>query len=158
MELKKENAKEIYEHVPDGFKKRLEAEFGPETFRKISFKDIKTFEDVCKACGTTVAEFEAKWKKLALSQTLKTVAKFELLSEAINQGWKPDTLDTNQRKWFPVFDVSSSGLAFSASRYRCDTAYADACFPFCFESQEQSDHAGRVFVALWEELILRKTA
>ncbi len=29
MELKKEHAKEIYEYLPDGYKKRLEAEFGP---------------------------------------------------------------------------------------------------------------------------------
>ncbi len=111
---------------------------------------------MCKACGTTAAEFETKWKKLALSQTLKTVAKFELLSEAINQGWKPDTLDTNQKKWFPYFEVSSSGLDFSYSRYSYDFANADAGFPFAFESQEKSDYAGRVFIALWEEFIIRK--
>jgi hypothetical protein len=158
MELKKEQAKQIYEYVPGGFKKLLETEFGPDTFRKIDFKDLNSWEDICKANETTPAEFEARMKELPISQTLKTVAKFELLSNGINQGWMPDTLDTTQKKWFPIFSVSSSGLDFSDSCYYYDFADASVGFPFCFESEEKSDHAGKQFIQLWEELILRKIA
>jgi hypothetical protein len=156
MELKKEDAKLIYEGAPDKIKKKLESEFGPETFKKIDFKDLNSFEDLCKANGTTTTEFEAMLKDLPISQTLKTVAKLELLSDGINQGWMPDTLDTNQKKWFPVFNISSSGLDFSLSFYYYDHARAYVGFPFCFESEEKSNHAGKKFIKLWEELILHK--
>lgn len=155
MELLKEDAKLIYDGAPAQIKKKLEAEFGPETFRKIDFRDLKTFEDLCKANGTTSAEFEARMKELPIGQTLKTIAKFEILSKGINGTWMPDTLNTDQRKWFPVFSVSSRGLDFSGSRYIYDYSTADVGFPFCFESKEQSDHAGKQFIKLWEELILR---
>ena len=156
MKIEKETAKRLYESVPDWFKKDLEEAFDKESFRKIDFKDLKTFEDLCKAADTTESEFTAKYKDLPISQTLKTVAKFEILSEAINDGWKPDTLDTNARKWFPYFTVSSSGLAFSDSLSACVNARASVGFPLCFKSEEQSNHAGRQFIKLWEELILRK--
>jgi hypothetical protein len=70
----------------------------------------------------------------------------------------PDTLDTTQKKWFPIFSVSSSGLAFSGSLYDFGHARAAVGFPFCFESEEKSNHVGKQFIQLWEELILRKIA
>jgi hypothetical protein len=158
MELKKEHAKQIYEHVPDEFKRLLEKEFKPETFRKIDFRDLLTFDNLCKANETTEQEFEAKWKELPVSQTIKTVAKFEILSDGINQGWRPNTLDTTEKKWFPIFSVSSSGLVFSSSFYSYGFAYAHVGFPFCFKTKEQSDHAGKQFINLWEEFYLRKIA
>lgn len=157
LKIKKQDAKKLYDR-PELVKELLEEAFGKEAFRKIDFKDLNTFEDLCKAKGTTAAEFEAKLRELPISQTLKTVAKFELLSEGINQGWMPDTLDTTQKKWFPIFTVSSFGLAFSASVCNFDGAIANVGFPFCFESKEKSDHAGKQFIKLWEELILRKIA
>lgn len=156
MELKKEQAKQIYEHVPDGFKMLLETEFGPETFRKIDFRDLNNFEDLCKANDTTEAEFMARLEKLPISQTLKTVAKFEIMSEAINQNWKPTTLDTTEKKWFPIFTVSSSGLGFSRSNFGYYLANANVGFPFVFKTKEQSDYSGKQFIKLWEEFILRK--
>lgn len=156
MKITKETAKRLYESVPDWFKKELEDEFSKESFKKVDFRDFKTFEDLCNAVGTTEAEFELKWKDTPISQTLKTVAKFEILSDAINGGWKQDTLDTTEKKWYPWFSVSSSGLGFSGSHYNFDSAYAYVGFPFVFKTQEQSDHAGRQFIKLWEELILRK--
>lgn len=156
MELLKEDAKLIYDGAPGEIKKKLEAEFGSEAFRKIDFRDLNSFEDLCKANGTTTAEFGAKLKELPISQTLKTVAKFEILSKGINGSWMPDTLNTNQKKWFPIFSVSSRGLDFSLSYFYYAYAGAHVSFPFVFESKEQSDHAGKQFIELWEELILRK--
>jgi hypothetical protein len=157
MELKKEQAKQIYEHVPGGFKKLLETEFGPETFRKIDFRDLNSFEDLCKAKGTTAAEFEAKLKDLPVSDQAKRFMRMEVISEGINQGWEPDHLDTTQRKWTPVFKVSSVGLDFSTSRYYYDNAHANVGFPFAFESEEKSNHAGIIFSKFWIEFITRKT-
>jgi hypothetical protein len=80
MELKKEEAKRIYDIQPDWMKEKLELEFGKETFKKRDFTDFKTFDDVCRELGTSEQEFEDDWEHRSLSKTLKTVAKIEMLS------------------------------------------------------------------------------
>lgn len=157
MELKKEEAKRIYDIQPDWMKEKLELEFGKETFKKRDFTDFKTFDDVCRELGTSEQEFEDDWEHRSLSKTLKTVAKIEMLSLVINEEWMPDTLNTKQKKWFPFFSVSSSGLDFSDSGYGYVDADAGVGFPFCFESEEKSNWAGKQFTWLWEEFFLRKT-
>ncbi len=121
---------------------------------KNEFTNLKTFEDLCHACGATEQEFLEKCKTAGDEPDVIAYKKIRILSKAINQGWEKNTLDTHQYKWFPWFWVSSSGLVFSDSHCGCDSAVASVGFPFCFESKEKSDYAGRQFIKLWEEFIL----
>lgn len=158
MELKKEHAKQIYEHVPAGFKKLLETEFGSETFRKIDYKDLNTFDAVCKATrGITEAEFEGNLKDLPVSDQIKRIMRMEVISEGINQEWEADILDTTQKKWTPIFTVSSFGLDFSNSSYNDDSAYADVGFPFAYKDEARATFSGTTFSKFWIEFITRKT-
>lgn len=154
MELKKDEAKLIYESVPKSFKEKLEVEFGKETFKKIDFTDLETFDDLCRACGTTEAEFEEKWKNSP--EHHKRYERMHILYKAMNQGWEMDTYDTTQEKWAPIFSVSSSGLDFSNSGCYFGSASAIVGFPLCYASKERSDHAGRKFSKLWIEFITGK--
>ena len=61
LELSKETAKKIYPQSPDWLKEILDENFGKESLRTKDWKDFKTFEDLCLACGTTEAEFNHKW-------------------------------------------------------------------------------------------------
>ena len=142
----------FFDDLPEDIKKEIK---GVKQEFKV-FSDFKTFDDCCRYAGTTEVEFEAKYNELPISQTLKTIAKLEIVSNALNQGWMQDTLNTKEKKWAPYFSVSSSGLGFSYSTYNSDLANAHVGFPFCFESEEKSNHAGRQFIKLWEELLLRK--
>jgi hypothetical protein len=153
MELKKEEAQQIYEHVPSRFKDKLEKEFGKETFRKITIEDLNTFDDLCKVKGTTESDFEAMLKTLPVSDQTKRFMRMELIAEVLNQNWIQDTLDKNQRKWAPIFAVSSSGLDFSYSDYYYDIAHASVGSCFCYVSEEVSNHAGTKFIKYWSEFI-----
>ncbi len=77
-----------------------------------------------------------------------------LITEVLNQGWEPDWNDFNQRKWFPVFDMSE-GAGFGHSLYAywgTDTAGGSR---LCFETEELADYAGRTFNDIYK-LILNK--
>ena len=158
LRIEKQTAKKIYAGAPDALKAILVETFGSDCFKTINFKDLKTFDDLCKACGTTEAEFEKKYRDMPVSSQLVRFARMEIMTTAINQGWVKDTLDTNQRKWYPYFTVSSSGLAFSGSCCDYGDALAVVGSCLCFESEEKSDYAGKQFLKLWEEFITGKNA
>jgi len=148
VKVTKETAKKLYDSVPGFFKEQLEAAFGKDAFRKIDFRDIKTFPDACKAldintdavCNDTDTEDEVAYKKL------------KVIVQAINQGWEPDFNDTNQRKWFPWFRLSS-GFGFAVSHYYCASSAASVGSRLCFESEEKASYAGKQFAAIYKEFL-----
>lgn len=64
MKLTLETAKKLYNDktTQDWFKKQLETEFGKQLLKEFDYRNIKTFEDACEACGTTESEFNIIWK------------------------------------------------------------------------------------------------
>ena len=152
-----EQAKRLYEQ-PEKVKELLEGAFGKETFRKINYKDLNTFDALCKVTkGITETEFESKLKDLPVSDQIKRIMRMEVISEGINQGWEADNNDPTKEKWTPVFKVSSGGLDFSYSCYYFDYAVASVGFPFAYKDKEHSDYAGTTFGKFWIEFITRKT-
>ena len=148
VKVTKETAKKLYDSAPDFFKEQLEAAFGKDAFRKIDYRDIKTFEDACKAldidpdavCRDTDTRDEAAYKKL------------KVIVKAINQGWSPDWNNTNQRKWYPWFRFSS-GFGFGVSDCTFDNSCASVGSRLCFESEEEANYAGKQFTAIYEEFL-----
>jgi hypothetical protein len=49
MKIEKSKAKELFNIAPEWFKKELINEFGEDFFTPKDFRQIKTFEDACKA-------------------------------------------------------------------------------------------------------------
>jgi hypothetical protein len=159
MEVKidsKEQAKKLYDR-PELIRGLLEESFGKETFKKQDFRDFKTFADLCHAKGTTETEFEARLNALPVSDQTKRFMRIELMTEVLNQGWVPNTFDTNEEKWYPWFRVSSSGLAFTYSYFICGHADASVGSCLCFVSEEVSNYSGTQFIKLWSEFISGKT-
>ena len=149
VKVTKETAKKLYDSVPDFFKEQLEAAFGKDAFRKIDYKDIKTFKDACNAldidpdavCNKGDTLDEAAYKKL------------KIIAKAINQGWVPDWDNTNERKWFPWFSLAS-GFGFDDSGYSCGCSRTVVGSRLCFESEEKADYAGKQFTAIYEEFLI----
>jgi hypothetical protein len=147
VKIEKEKAKKLYPEVPDWFKEELIDEFGGETFRERKFTDIKSFQDACEELGISTkigngidTPDEAAYKKL------------KVITKAINQGWVADWDNTNQRKWFPWF-VLSSGFGFSHANFGCDATVTDVGSRLCFESEEKAAYAGRQFLELYKEFL-----
>lgn len=109
---------------------------------------VKSFEDACAMrelhpsaiIGSTDTKDEAAYKKL------------KLLIEVLNEGWKPNWEDTDERKWFPWFDMSS-GFGFSHSncvRWLTATSVGSR---LCFKSEALSDYAAKQFIDIYRDFL-----
>jgi hypothetical protein len=152
LKINTETAKKLYPESKDWFRKELEKAFGEECFKKPDWKDIKSFKDVYIACGTTEQEFNDKFNKIGLDSDTVAYEKAKLVAKAINQGWVPDWNNTNQRKWWPWFNLSS-GFGFSLSYCDYGDAYSAVGSRLCFESEEKSNYAGKQFLKIYKEFL-----
>jgi hypothetical protein len=150
MELKidKEKAKKLYPKADDWFKADLEEVFGTECFKKKEFTDIKTFEDACKELELDSSEV------FSSSDTPDEIAymKLKTVTRAINHGWTPAWNNSNQRKWWPYFNLSS-GFGFSDTFYYYDNAGTSVGSRLCFESEEKARYAGTQFKELYKQFL-----
>jgi hypothetical protein len=153
LEIKKEKAKLLFEGSPEWFKKELIEEFGEDFFKKMEFELLDSFDKCCKKSGTSEEEFNKKFLKADLSIDALNHERLGIINAAINDGWVLDYANHDQRKWFPVFEVSSSGFGFSCSSYRYVNASSGVGSRLCFETEEQSDYSAVRFIKYWEALI-----
>jgi hypothetical protein len=156
LKIKKETAKEIYDESPSGLRKILEETFGIDLFKKTDFKDFKTFDDLCRACGTTEVEFNSKWEHANLDPSSIAFDRLKICTRAYNQDWPFDAYNTEQIKYYPYFEVSSSGFGFSCTGYYYDGTDTAVGSRLCFESEEKARHAGKTFIKLFEDFITAK--
>jgi hypothetical protein len=150
LKIKKETAKKIYAEAPESLKEILVETFGRECFTKRKFNEIKTFDDACDELGFTQENLlnignhdqpdEVAYKKL------------KIVVKAINQGWIPDWNDTDQRKWYPYFNLSS-GFGFSRTFYDYAITSTDVGSRLCFETDEKAEYAGQQFLNLYKEFL-----
>ena len=112
LTLKKTTARRLYPEAPGWFQKVLNESFGEDFFSEREYTDIKIFEDACEELGIDPEE-EFNGTDLADEVAYK---KLKIVVKAINQGWEPDWDNTNQRKYWPYFKLSS-GFGFSRSDF-----------------------------------------
>jgi hypothetical protein len=151
MKIEKQTARKLYPKVEDWFKKELEEAFGKDCFSKKSFDEIKTFEDAC-------AELDINPQAVYFgNDTPDEIAykKLKIVIKAINQGWTPDWNNSNQYKYYPYFEVLSSGFGFSTTGYDYDYSgtIATVGSRLCFESSEKAKYAGKQFLQLYNEFL-----
>lgn len=158
LEITKETALRLYPKSEDWFKEILEKEYTRELFLGTDFRNLKTFDDCCRICGTTEEEFEKKWAEIPIDFQSVAFERLKIINQAINQEWVPDHFDTNQYKWAPWFNVSSSGFDFACSDYAYANSGASVGFRLCFESEEKANHAGKYFTKYFQEFITGKKA
>lgn len=125
---------------------------------------IQTFEDACNALNLNpdqvlpnVSAMPEHHQKAIISH-----AKLVIITEALNEGWKPDWKNSSEWKYYPWFRMSSgSGLA--CDDYACD--YSDSNVGYshssvgsrlCFKTSELAEYAGNQFKELYEDYFLLK--
>lgn len=154
LKIKKETAKEIYEESSSALRKILEETFGEECFRKTDFKNFKTFDDLCRAAGTTESEFNKKWDPTIFDPSTIAFERLKVLTRAYNQDWPFNAYDTNQRKWYPWFEVLSSGFGFSYTYYGYDYSGTDVGSRLCTNTSEKALYIGKQFEDLYKDYFL----
>jgi hypothetical protein len=123
--------------------------------KEFDYKTIKTYEDACKKLGID---------PLSLPDVLKQPEKYRnatiahhklmIIYEAINNGWVPDWSNFNQYKYYPWFEVVSSGFAFSASYYDFTYLSTDVGSRLCTDSREKAVYIAKQFEAEYKSYLL----
>jgi hypothetical protein len=146
--------KTININVPEGHvAKQQETKDGIViTFEKEAPKNImervKTLEDACDVLNIRL------YSVYSFDETADETAykKLKVIAKALNEGWTPNWDDTNEKKWWPWFNLSS-GFGFGHSGYGCTSANTDVGSRLCFKSEELSDYCATQFVDLYKDLL-----
>ncbi len=148
MTIDKKTAIRLYDESPDWFKEQLEKEYGKNFFDGKSFLYIETFEDACEAID--IHPDDVYHDRDSIDEI--AYKKLKVIIIAVNNGWKPNWKNENEKKWFPWF-VLSSGFGFSGSLYLYANAYSSVGSRLCLESKEKADYVGQQFIDLYKDLL-----
>jgi len=122
---------------------------------KFDFRTIKTFEDACKANRiTTMLPDLSLLMDADLRKPIVAAYKLMVIYKAINNSWRPDWSDDDQKKWFPWFGFlsSGSGFSFSDSGYFC--THATVGSRLCTDSSEKARYIAEQFEAEYVDYFL----
>ena len=114
---------------------------------------IKTYEDALKETGRPdVPDMSAFPEDMRKHFT--ALYKMVVIVEALNEGWKPDWNNTDERKFFPWFWISPSSFAFLDSDYDYEGALAGSGSRLKLKSYELADYCGKQFEDIWKDIQL----
>jgi len=129
MKISPSNARKMYKEIPE-MRPSLEDTFGKEFFSEKITDRIKTYEDACAELGIQPID-EAKMKQVGFTDDEITYRKIKTITQALNKGWKCDWNDSDQRKWYPWFKMSSGGFVFSDTSFDYSYAFAGYASHLC---------------------------
>ena len=120
-----------------------------------AMKKIKTFEDACKALKINPALL-LDVSMLPEGDRKHIIANYKLIkiAEALNEGWKPDWENYNERKYYPWFSMDTpSGFGFSYSHCDHSLSSSGVGSRLCFKSSELAEYAGKQFEAIYNDYL-----
>ncbi len=118
---------------------------------------IKTFEAACKKlkldpkkCLPVVSGMPKHHQDPTIAH-----AKLVIITEALNDGWKPDWTNGKWDKYYPWFDMSSgSGLSYGGFGAQRSGSHVGS--RLCFKTAELARYAGTQFKKLYEQYFVLK--
>ena len=122
---------------------------------EFDFRTIKTFEDACAKESIDPQQLPDV-SMIPEEMRKHVVAYYKLLVvyKAVNNGWKPDWSDWDQYKYFPWFEVLSSGVGFSFSLSRYGNACTYVGSRLCTDTREKAIYIAEQFEAEYRNLFL----
>jgi len=119
--------------------------------RFLTYTDIKSYNDACEYLE--VSDEDKIYN--TDSKYIKGLKKLVHVYKAINKlnNWTPDFTDSNQKKWYPYFKVSS-GIACSHTRYDYDFTYSTVGVRLCTYSENVAIYIGKTFTTEYEDFLL----
>lgn len=122
---------------------------------KFDFTTIKTFEDACKNQNIEPTNLpDVSMIPEEMRKHVIAYYKLLVIYKAINNGWKPDWSDWDQYKYFPWFEVLSSGFGFSGSDYAYSYTTADVGSRLCTDTSEKAKYIAQQFESEYKDYFL----
>lgn len=128
---------------------------------------VKSYADACTVLG--IAEMDEKAMK-ACSFRPDEIArrKLETITEALNEGWRPDWNNTDEPKYYPWFYIkpgagkdaegkpngASAGLAYAYTYYAATHSDASIGSRLCFHERRTAAYAGDTFRDLYAQILV----
>ena len=116
------------------------------------YTDIKTFEDACAKTGhdpITSLPFAnpADGLQIAANGFVKAC----IVTEALNDGWKPNWEDSSEYKYNAMFNMRGG---FSSARYDIWSLRSFVSSRLCFPSAEIAIYAGKQFTDIFKQFMV----
>ena len=130
---------------------------------------VKSYADACKVLGIEPMD-ESGMKAQGFRKDEITRRQLETITEALNEGWKPNWADTNEYKYYPWFDIevsrvqtedvdtlgASAGLSCADTNNAATNTNANIGSRLCFHDRETARYAGRTFTDLYAQFLIEK--
>lgn len=119
---------------------------------------IKSFEDAVIATGRpNTPDFSNVPEDLR--EHFEAHYQITVITEALNEGWKPNWDDSNEAKYFPWFwkekEGVSSGFVFHYTLCRYSATFAAYGLRLCFKTRALAEYAGKQFIEIWNKVLLK---
>lgn len=126
-----------------------------KSIQKFDYTTIKSFEDACEKLGLDPANIpDVKDIQDEFKKSIISVYKLMIVYKAINNGWIPDWSDNNQWKYYPWYEVLSSGFGFSGANCDYDRALASVGSRLCTDTREKALYVAAQFKAEYQDYFL----
>lgn len=123
---------------------------------------VKSYTDACNVLGIEPMN-EQDMKEQGYRPDEIARRKLETITEALNEGWKPDWNNTNEYKYYPYFYIEenakaqgAAGLSYATTAYAASNTAASLGSRLCFHDRETARYAGRTFTELYEQFLIEK--
>ena len=148
-------------------------------------KYIKTFEDACEALGNEhpyVQEY-LNVVNINISQDIISYLKLRIITEALNDGWKP-TFDEGEYRYYPWFfsytkeeydsldedekkkcripskldnrdDMNASDLEYVYAGFAGSYSYSSCGVRLTFKTKELAKYCGEQFIDIWIDFLFK---
>ena len=126
-----------------------------ESSPEFDYTTIKTFEDACKKVNTDPAKLpDVSGILEEFAKPIIAAYKLLIIYKAINNEWKPDWSNWDQYKYYPLFEVLSSGFGFSDSLYTYVYSHSTVGSRLCTDTWEKALYIAEQFKAEYQEYFL----
>lgn len=123
---------------------------------------VKSYTDACNVLGIEpMNEQDMKARGYRPDEIARR--KLETITEALNEGWKPDWNNTDEYKYYPYFYIKENAKAKGTAGLASAITYSTASFTnahvgsrLCFHDSETARYAGRTFTELYEQILIEK--
>lgn len=128
---------------------------------------VKSYADACTVLG--IAEMDEKAMRASGFRHDEIARrKLETITEALNEGWRPDWNNTDEPKYYPWFyirphegkdaegkrDGANAGLSDATADNAASATYADVGSRLCFHERRTAAYAGDTFRDLYAQVLV----
>lgn len=148
LQISAPSARRMWVNANNDTRLILEESFGREFFYQSITERVKTLDDVFIELGVDKEQFYKDCGALPSDEI--GYREVKLIVQVLNEGWKPNWDDEDERKWRPWFYMAGpGGFRFDVSYYGDGGSIVGS--RLCFKSEELSNYAAKTFTDIYKK-------